>query len=62
VGRETHDQARGAGRHRLVACFAPGNLDEVRSIDTDEAAANEDAIDVHREQAPVRASSRTHGD
>src|SRR5262249_19296159 len=51
--READDQARGARRHLLVAGLAPGDLDEARPLDAHEAAADDDAVDVDREQPAV---------
>ncbi len=50
---EGHAQAGCARRHRGVSGFAPGDLDEMWSIDADEMPAYQHAVDVNREDSPV---------
>jgi hypothetical protein len=53
AGLERHTQAGCAGRHRRVAGFAPGDLEEMRSFDADEVAADQHAVDVDRKDTSV---------
>src|SRR5262245_60898053 len=50
---EFHDESGGTGWHGLVARLAPRNLDEIWTLDAHEMAADEDAVDVHRENPSV---------
>ena len=51
--RERHAQPRGPGRHRRASRLTPGDLEDMWPVDPHEVAANQDAVDVDREHAPV---------